>query len=166
MRLKKIAKQQRVHCSNSSPVELLASVLLAASSDFRLVTRVPGNYSPFRAQSLGAAVLTPGLSSRAELILGLNPGIHRKALLSRSRTKMKLSIIVALALANVAALPVPKASFLRGAREDEDTSSTHREGGRHVSFGRYAETPTPAPTYWASAVVTISPVPTPNSPVP
>ena len=65
---------------------------------------------------------------------------------------MRLTI-VALALANVAALPVPKASFLRGAREDEDTSSTHREGGRHVSFGRYAETPTPAPTYWASAVV-------------
>ena len=65
---------------------------------------------------------------------------------------MRLSI-VALALANVAALPVPKAGLLRGAREDEDTSSTHREGGRHVSFGRYAETPTPAPTYWASAVV-------------
>ncbi len=56
---------------------------------------------------------------------------------------MKISI-VALALANVAALPVPKASFLRGAREDEDTSSvTRHRTARAAATFHSASTPKP-----------------------
>ena len=90
---------------------------------------------------------------------------------------MRLSI-VALALANVAALPVPKASFLRGARE-LPCQIRHRrdalDGGplpgintctlngvpqTYDLFGPYQ------PTGNGCSVPTISPVPTPNYPLP
>ena len=104
---------------------------------------------------------------------------------------MRLSI-VALALANVAALPVPKASFLRGARE-HPCQIRHRrdaldvgmttatgsvlvlDGGPWPGINKCTLNGVPQtydlfgpyqPIGNGCSVPTISPVPTPNYPVP